>query len=79
MSRFYLHLHGPGRFHEDDEGYEFADVKSARDEAIVYARDLMAENLRRGLALGLSRYFQIMNAAGEQVAHVSFADAVPPE
>lgn len=74
MPRFYLSLRD-GEFLRDDEGQEFADLDAARDTALRGAREIMAEDIKRGI-LSLNDRVEITDENGERVATVTFRDAV---
>ncbi len=78
MPRFYMHICDPRSTTPDEEGYEFADLHAAREEAFHSARDLMASDLRDGKPLRLDRFFSITDEKGERLFVVQFKDALPP-
>lgn len=43
---FYFHLRSGNRLYDDVESLEFSDIENARVEAMVSARELIAENIR---------------------------------
>lgn len=74
MPRFFLSLRD-GEFLPDDEGQEFADLDAARDTALRGAREIMAEDVKRGV-LSLNDSVEITDENGTRVATVVFRDAV---
>ena len=74
MPRFYLSLRD-GEFLRDDEGQEFADLDAARDTALRGAREIMAEDIKRGV-LSLKDSVEITDESGHRVATVMFRDAI---
>ena len=79
MPRFYLHICDRGSKIEDDEGYEFANVDAAREEALESARELMASDLREGKPLRLDRSFVVSDDGGMDLFTVQFRDALASE
>jgi len=63
----------------DDVGEDFADLASARQEALASIRELIIDSLRMGRGLELDRSFEIRDSAGSIVAEVPFADALRPK
>ena len=74
LPRFYLSLRD-GEYLQDQEGQEFADLDAARDTAMRGAREIMAEDIKRGV-LSLNDRVEITDEHGDQVAVVAFRDAV---
>jgi hypothetical protein len=48
MGRFYFHLQARDEIVQDDEGSDFPDLSAARREAVLSARELLAEAIRSG-------------------------------
>jgi len=74
MPRYYFHLHNDFDV-ADEEGRELDGVDSAREQAILGARDLMAEEVMRGM-ITLSHWIEVRDERGEQVLTVLFRDAL---
>ena len=74
MPRFYFHLKD-GITLCDEEGMSFATVEEARTEALRAAREIMADEVRRG-SLNLVDRIEIADEGGNPVTVVTFADAV---
>jgi hypothetical protein len=74
LPRFYLSLRD-GEFLRDDEGQEFASLDAARDTAVRGAREIMAEDVKRGV-LSLGDSVEITDENGQRVATVAFRDAI---
>jgi hypothetical protein len=72
---FYLHLTDDNGLTEDEEGVELAGDAAARDAAIAGLRDVAAAEIARG-ELSLGSYIVITNGRREDIATVSFHDAV---
>ncbi len=80
MPRYFLHVKSDGSdLLQDPDGQELDDLAAAKQEAIEAARELMAEDLRNGQALGLDRIMLIADEAGNILLEVSFKDALPPD
>ncbi|GGD17088.1 DUF6894 family protein [Aureimonas glaciei] len=73
MSRYFLHIRDGDRFIEDFEGQDYSSLDAARDDAVVSARQMMAEKVRQGEALD-GQVIEIWNEAGSCVATVVFRD-----
>ena len=74
MPRFFFHLKD-GITLCDDEGMSFDTVEEARKEAMRTAREIMADEVRRG-SLNLVDRIEIADEGGNAVTVVTFADAV---
>lgn len=74
MPRFYLHLSDGERI-LDEDGMVFDDLDGARDEAVRAARDIMADQVRRGV-LGLRDRIEIVGEDGKPLLVVTFREAV---
>lgn len=74
MPRYYFHL-WDGQDLRDEEGVFLLDAETAKARAFVYARDMAVGSVRDGY-LTLSHYIRITGQGGEDVATVTFAEAV---
>jgi uncharacterized protein DUF6894 len=74
MPRFFFHLKD-GATLCDEEGMSFATVDEARREALRAAREIMADEVKRG-SLTLVDRIEIADEGGNPVTVVTFADAV---
>lgn len=74
MPRYFFHLHNDVEV-EDEDGVDLPDLEAVRAEALKAARDLMAEDVKRG-KLTLSHRIEIRDQAGEPVLTVRYADAI---
>jgi hypothetical protein len=64
MKRFHLHVwSGDGLVAADDEGVELEDIGAARNEAVLAAREIMADALRKG-HLPIDHRFEIYDETG---------------
>lgn len=75
MPIFHFHLHECGNSTMDADGRDLPDVEAAISIAIEAAREIMAEEVKRG-NLCLNCYIDVENAFGEQVAHIPFREAL---
>jgi Domain of unknown function (DUF6894) len=48
MGRFYFHLRDGDKLRPDDEGVDLPDFSAAKREAVLAARELLAEAIRSG-------------------------------
>jgi len=74
MPRFFFHIRD-GESVDDPDGMYLPDTRSARLEAVRSARDIMAEDVRRG-QLPLSAWIEVTDENGEAIFAVPFAEAV---
>jgi len=77
LSRFYLHQRIANGIIEDPDGTEAVDPTAARHEAILAARQLLANAILAGVA-PLGTALQITDEGGEVLLVVPFRDALPP-
>ena len=77
MSRFYLHQQIANGLIEDPDGTEAVDLTAAKHEAILAARQLLANAILTGVP-PLGTAFQITDEAGQMLVTVPFSDALPP-
>lgn len=75
MSKFFLNIRLNGAL-EDLEGYEFENLEQARHEAELAAREIVAEDLKAGYPLGLSRSIVILDEARMEVAELLFSELI---
>ena len=74
MPRFFFHLRD-GESIDDPDGMYLPDMRTARLEAMRSARDIMAEDVRRG-HLELSHWIEVTDENGEAIFAVPFREAV---
>ena len=77
MPRFFFHLRD-GESVEDPDGMFLPDARTARLEAVRSARDIMAEDVRRG-RLSLSSLIEVTDENGEPILAVPFSEVVEIE
>ena len=76
MPHYYFHLRRGSELTIDDEGQTFPDNDSARAEAVVSVREILAEATRSNHA-DVPEAMVVADESGREVASVRFADAVP--
>jgi hypothetical protein len=74
MPHFYFHLRNGAQLEEDKEGHELESLFAARREAILGARDVMAERVRAGREPDGSQ-FEITDESGKIILIVPFEEA----
>jgi hypothetical protein len=74
--RYFIHIVTDKERIVDPDGGEFADLASARDEASQSARDLMAEELRKGRPVPFTWLVQVADDEGNVLFTVPFARLV---
>jgi uncharacterized protein YnzC (UPF0291/DUF896 family) len=74
MPRFFFHLKD-GVTVIDEDGMTFATIEEARQEAFRAAREIMADEVKRG-SLTLIDRIEIVDESGNAVTVVPFADAI---
>jgi hypothetical protein len=77
MPLFYFDLHEGGEL-RDEEGSECADLEAACDLAVMYARDIAAEQVRKG-HLNFESAIVVRDELGEIQATVTFGEALMVE
>ena len=74
MPRFFFHVRD-GEPVDDPDGMFLSDMRGARLEAVRSARNIIAEDLRRG-RLHLSSWIEVTDEQGEAIFALPFAEAV---
>ncbi|HEY7810102.1 MAG TPA: hypothetical protein VIA98_06960 [Allosphingosinicella sp.] len=74
MPRYFFHVYDDV-IAQDQEGIELPNVAAARLMALVGARDLIAEQVRRGYFV-LSHWIDVVGDQGDPVLTLTFRDAV---
>ncbi len=74
MPRYFFHVYDDV-IAQDEEGVELPSIEAARLNALIGARDLIAEQVRRGY-LVLSHWIDVVDEQGAPVLTVAFRDAV---
>jgi hypothetical protein len=75
MGRFYFHLQADDQIVPDDEGVDLPDLSAAEREAILAARELLAEAIKNGRPV--PEAFVIANEEGRALAIVPFTAVSP--
>jgi hypothetical protein len=78
MSTFYFHVRDGDDFIEDLDGVDLPDINAAYDEAIMAAREMIAERVLSGQVID-GQVFEITDEHGRLVRSVSFKDAIKIE
>ena len=76
MRRFYFHLQADDQIVPDDEGVDLADLSAAEHEAILAARELLAEAIRCGRP-EVPEAFVIADEEGREIDTVPLAAVLP--
>jgi hypothetical protein len=76
MGRFYFHLRAGDGLIRDDEGIDLPDIATARHEAILAARELLAEAIKDGKPT-VPDAFVIMDEGGRTIDIVPLAAVFP--
>jgi hypothetical protein len=74
VPRYFFHVYDDIIAH-DEEGAELPNVAAARLNALVGARELIAEQVKRGYFV-LSHWIDVVDEEGITVLTVTFRDAV---
>jgi hypothetical protein len=76
MPRYYFHFRSDHGTALDDQGTDFPDLSTAREQALASARELLADAIRAGDHDGPQRVV-IADASGRELATVSMKDVLP--
>jgi hypothetical protein len=76
MPRYFFHLSRGEQVILDPEGTELADVKEARREAFLIARDVMIRVLKTAEAVPLDDYVQVVDEHGSMLHMVTLKEAM---
>ena len=76
MERFYFHLRMDDKIITDQEGSDCLDIAAARLEALVAARDIVADAIRSGND-DTPEAFVIADSEGRELATVPLAVVLP--
>jgi hypothetical protein len=76
MGRFYFHIRWGEKIIVDQDGADFADVVAARSEALLSARQILAEIIRSGQG-DVPEAFIVADSEGRELEIVPFAALVP--
>jgi len=76
MGRFYFHLRAGDQIVPDDEGVDLPNLSAAQREAILAARELLAEAIKSGRP-EVPEAFVIADEAGRPLGIVPLAAVLP--
>ncbi|EJC64658.1 hypothetical protein Rleg5DRAFT_1412 [Rhizobium leguminosarum bv. viciae WSM1455] len=75
MTRFYFHIRDGDQVERDLEGIEFSNVQAAEQEALMAAREMVAELVMQGQRIE-GKIFEIDDENGNRVLAVPFLSTV---
>jgi len=75
MDRFYFHIQTDERLIVDQEGTDLQDASAAKQEALLAARDIVADAIRSGHDVPAA--FVIADSQGRQLEIVPFEAVLP--
>lgn len=75
MTHYFFHICSRTERIEDREGADFDTLDAALAEARLAAREILAEDLRKGY-VDETRLFEIVDERGELMARVPFKEAI---
>ena len=78
MPRYFFHIHDADGIVPDEEGSQCDSMEAVRTEALLSARELLANDAKSG-RLRVDRRFEITDESNRVVLTVPFADAVRPD
>jgi hypothetical protein len=76
MARYYFHLQADDQIVPDDDGVDLADLSAAKHEAILAARELLADAIMCGRSKA-PEAFVITDEEGRALAIVPFTAVLP--
>jgi hypothetical protein len=76
MARFYFHLRKGAELHTDPEGTDLNDISEVRREALLAAREILADAIRAGRD-DVPEAFVIADEAGRIVETVPLVAVMP--
>jgi hypothetical protein len=76
MGRFHFHLQAGDQIVQDDQGIDLPDLSAAQREAILAARELLAEAIKSGKP-EVPEAFVIADEVGRALAIVPIAAVLP--
>lgn len=76
MTHYYFHICSRSERIEDREGGDFDNLEGAMVEARLAAREMMADDVRRGRMHDAPRRFEIVDEEGRLVARLPFVEAI---
>jgi len=76
LGRFYFHLSAGNLITLDEEGTELPDLSAAKGEAVLAARELLADAIKSGDP-DVPEILVIADEAGQPLANVPLATVLP--
>jgi hypothetical protein len=76
VGRFYFHLRQDDELIRDEEGIDLPDISAAHHEAVLSARELLAEAIKDGRS-NIPIAFVIADEAGRTVGTLPLAAVLP--
>jgi hypothetical protein len=76
MGRFYFHVRTGGRLTSDEEGIDLPDLAAARHEAVLAAREVLADAIMSGKP-EVPEAFVIADEGGRPLEIVQIATVLP--
>jgi hypothetical protein len=76
MPKFFINIKSTQAIAEDDEGIELPGLEEAQAEAIAAAREILADNIRRGAKYPLEAII-ITDESGHTLSTISAMDMLP--
>ena len=76
MGRFHFHLIDEDQFIADDEGSELPDFSAAQREAVLAAREFLAEAIKEGRSR-VPEALAIADETGRDLGRVPLGDVLP--
>jgi hypothetical protein len=76
MPRFYIHFQNGDVVAKDDEGQDLPGLEEARADAIVSAREILADDIKSNATNTLSAVL-IANESGDTLVTIAAKDVLP--
>ncbi len=77
MPQYFFHIRSGDDLVKDEEGLSLRNLKEAREEAVLSARDIVSEGVRAGTPIAFRNAVEVLDAEGTTVLIVTFAEAIP--
>jgi hypothetical protein len=75
MARYYFHTREGDDYEEDKEGIDLPSIDAVRKEAILAAREMVAELVLQGSVIDGKR-FEVTDEGGNLVAEIPFLSVI---
>jgi hypothetical protein len=76
MPRFYINFRNGNQIAQDDEGQDMPGLEEAKAAAVLAAREILADNIKRGATDPLEAVI-ITNESGKELVTISARDVLP--